>query len=85
MKSEIKTQIIHLLKTNNSMKNQLVKSAWFMAAVVGAFTFSSCDKENEVVAPNAGKDVEVKCQFCNQAYRFTVQELSAILERGKRP
>ena len=32
-----------------------------------------------------GKDVEVKCQFCNQAYRFTVQELSAILERGKRP
>lgn len=41
------------------MKNQLVKSAWFMAAVVGAFTFSSCDKENEVVAPNAGKDVEV--------------------------
>ena len=41
------------------MKNQLVKSAWFMAAVVGAFTFSSCDKENEVVVPNAGKDVEV--------------------------
>lgn len=33
------------------MKNQLVKSAWFMAAVVGAFTFSSCNNNDD---PNPG-------------------------------
>ena len=43
------------------MKNQLVKSAWFMAAVVGAFTFSSCNNNDD---PNPGpvdlgEDVDV--------------------------
>ena len=33
------------------MKNQLVKSAGFMAAVVGAFTFSSCNNNDD---PNPG-------------------------------
>lgn len=43
------------------MKNQLVKSAWFMAAVVGAFTFSSCNN-NDDPNPNPvdlGEEVDV--------------------------
>ena len=28
-----------------------------------------------------GKPIEVKCDFCNTAYRFSVEELEAILKR----
>ena len=31
-----------------------------------------------------GKEVEVKCHFCNTAYKFTVEELKEILKRAKR-
>ncbi len=30
-----------------------------------------------------GKDIEVKCHFCNTAYSFTVEELQAILKQAK--
>ena len=33
---------------------------------------------------DAGEDVEVKCHFCNTAYKFTVDELKDILKRAKR-
>ncbi len=31
-----------------------------------------------------GEDIEVKCQFCNTAYKFSVDELKEILKHGKR-
>ena len=31
-----------------------------------------------------GKEVEVKCHFCNTAYKFSVEELKDILKRAKR-
>ena len=31
-----------------------------------------------------GKDVEVKCHFCNTAYKFSVDELKEILKQAKR-
>lgn len=30
-----------------------------------------------------GKDIEVKCHFCNSAYNYTVEELREILKRSK--
>ena len=33
---------------------------------------------------DAGEEVEVKCHFCNTAYKFTVEELKDILKRAKR-
>lgn len=33
---------------------------------------------------NEGKEVEVKCHFCNTAYKFSVEELKDILKRAKR-
>lgn len=33
---------------------------------------------------NDGKDIEVKCHFCNTAYKFEVEELKDILKRAKR-
>lgn len=30
-----------------------------------------------------GKDIEVKCHFCNTAYKYTVEELKEILKRSK--
>ena len=30
-----------------------------------------------------GKDIEVKCHFCNRAYRFTVADMERLLERAK--
>ena len=32
-----------------------------------------------------GKNVEVSCQFCNQLYVFTVEELKEMLEKATRP
>lgn len=31
-----------------------------------------------------GKDIEVKCHFCNTAYTYTVEELQEILKRSRR-
>lgn len=31
-----------------------------------------------------GESIEVKCQFCNSAYNFSVEELRAILKHGKK-
>ena len=31
-----------------------------------------------------GKDIEVKCHFCNTAYSFSVDELSALLKQAKK-
>ena len=31
-----------------------------------------------------GQDIEVKCQFCNTAYKYSVEELKDILKRCKR-
>ena len=31
-----------------------------------------------------GKEVEVKCHFCNMAYTFSVEELKQILKQAKR-
>ena len=31
-----------------------------------------------------GKEVEVKCHFCNTAYTFSVEELKQILKQAKR-
>ena len=33
---------------------------------------------------NDGKEVEVKCHFCNTAYKFSVEELKDILKRARR-
>lgn len=33
---------------------------------------------------DAGEEVEVKCHFCNTAYKFTVEELKDILKHAKR-
>ena len=30
-----------------------------------------------------GKDIEVKCHFCNTAYKYTVEDLKAIMRRSK--
>ncbi len=30
-----------------------------------------------------GKDIEVKCHFCNTAYKYTVDELKDVLKRCK--
>ncbi len=30
-----------------------------------------------------GKPIEVKCHFCNRAYRFTVADMERLLERAK--
>ena len=30
-----------------------------------------------------GKDIEVKCHFCNTAYNYTVDELKALLKRAR--
>ena len=30
-----------------------------------------------------GKDIEVKCHFCNTAYHFTVEELSELLKKSR--
>lgn len=32
-----------------------------------------------------GKTIEVGCQFCNQMYAFTVEELKTMLEKASRP
>ena len=31
-----------------------------------------------------GKDIEVKCHFCNTAYSYSVDELKNILKRSKK-
>lgn len=31
-----------------------------------------------------GKDIEVKCHFCNTAYTYSVEELKSILERSRK-
>lgn len=33
---------------------------------------------------NDGKDIEVKCHFCNSAYRYTVEDLKRIMKRSKK-
>lgn len=30
-----------------------------------------------------GKDIEVKCHFCNEAYQYTVEDLKRIMKRSK--
>jgi molecular chaperone Hsp33 len=30
-----------------------------------------------------GEDIEVKCHFCNSAYKYTVEELEDIIKRSK--
>ena len=30
-----------------------------------------------------GEDIEVKCHFCNTAYKYTVEELKEIIKRSK--
>lgn len=32
---------------------------------------------------NEGKDIEVKCHFCNTAYTYTVEDLKKIIKRSK--
>ena len=32
---------------------------------------------------NEGKDIEVKCHFCNTAYNYTVEDLKKIIKRSK--
>lgn len=31
-----------------------------------------------------GKDIEVKCHFCNTAYTFSVDELKGLLKKADR-
>ena len=31
-----------------------------------------------------GKDIEVKCHFCNTAYNYTVEDLQNILKRSRK-
>ena len=30
-----------------------------------------------------GKDIEVKCHFCNTAYQYTVEDLKRILKHSR--
>lgn len=32
---------------------------------------------------NEGETIEVKCQFCNTAYHYTVEDLKRIIKRSK--
>ena len=31
-----------------------------------------------------GKEIEVKCHFCNKAYTYSVEELKDLLKKAKR-
>ena len=33
---------------------------------------------------NEGREIEVKCQFCNKHYKFSVDELEDMLKRATR-
>ncbi|MBR2547128.1 MAG: Hsp33 family molecular chaperone HslO [Eubacterium sp.] len=49
--------------------------------VAGALaTISRKDLESII---NDGEEIEVKCHFCNSAYKFTVDEVRAMLEKSK--
>ena len=30
-----------------------------------------------------GKDIEVKCHFCNTAYQYTIEDLKRIIKRSR--
>ena len=30
-----------------------------------------------------GKDIEVKCHFCNSAYHYTIEDLKQIIKRSR--
>ena len=46
-------------------------------------SLASLNKEDKADIISEGKPVEVKCQFCNKAYSFNVEELKTMLEKAK--
>ena len=44
----------------------------------------SIGKKNIQEMIDEGKDIEVKCHFCNTAYNYTVEDLKNILKRSKK-
>jgi len=43
----------------------------------------SIGKKDIIEMIEDGKEIEVKCHFCNTAYPFTVEELQEILKQAK--
>lgn len=49
--------------------------------VAGALSTISTNDLQEII--NDGEEIEVKCYFCNSAYKFNIQELSEIMASRK--
>ena len=45
---------------------------------------ASIGRKDLVELIEEGKDIEVKCHFCNTAYNYTVEDLENILKRSRR-
>ena len=45
---------------------------------------ASIGRKDLVELIEEGKDIEVKCHFCNTAYNYTVEDLTNILKRSRR-
>jgi molecular chaperone Hsp33 len=45
--------------------------------VAGALATISTEDLNEII--NDGEEIEVKCYFCNSAYKFSVEELKEMI------
>ena len=45
--------------------------------VAGALATISTDDLKEMI--NDGEEIEVKCYFCNSAYKFSTEELEAMI------
>ena len=62
----------------------MVKVGILGYGTVGSGVFEILNKNSDIIAKRAGQDIEVKCHFCNTAYKYSVEELKDILKRCKR-
>ena len=42
------------------------------------------DERHYLIHLSNGKEIEVKCHFCNTAYTYSVEELKDLLKKAKR-
>ena len=62
----------------------MVKVGILGYGTVGSGVFEILDKNSNIISKRAGQDIEVKCHFCNTAYKYSVEELKDILKHCKR-
>ena len=62
----------------------MVKVGILGYGTVGSGVFEILNKNSDIITKRAGQDIEVKCHFCNTAYKYSVEELKDILKRCKR-